>query len=105
VASVLDVRGILTNKMYVGIKSYHIKGESRETKGVWPAIVDEAIFKRANELLKKNHHRVRYSQANRYPFLLSGLVSCGACGDTMCGKSANGNGGKCLRAFGPPSRT
>lgn len=49
---------------------------------------------RANEILKKNHRRVRYSQANRYPFLLTGLVVCGVCGDTMCGKSANGNGGK-----------
>ncbi len=28
------------------------------------------------------------------PYLLSGLVYCGHCGDVLCGKSAHGNGGK-----------
>lgn len=44
--------------------------------------------------LKKNLSKKKPHSKKRYPYLLSGITYCKACGDAMCGKSAHGNGGK-----------
>jgi site-specific DNA recombinase len=89
-----NVYKILTNKMYMGIKAYEDKGVQVETKAVWDAIVTDDMFKKANALLKKNYRRNRKAQHNRYPYLLTGITYCEACGESLWGKSAHGNGGK-----------
>ncbi len=86
---------ILRNKAYAGIKTHTVKGEVREAKAVWDAIIDPVTFARVQELLSKNYCRKKpLNSRNRYPFLFAGIAHCGTCGDRLSGKSANGNGGK-----------
>lgn len=51
-----------------------------------PAIIDENIFRKAGEQLKKN---IWWSLRNntKHPYLLRRLVRCGECGYKMCGVS------------------
>lgn len=89
-----NLQATLRNKAYLGIKAYKVKGELRETKAVWPAIIDEATFLRAGKLLDKNRHRLKPWKNGRMPYILSGTVHCQTCGSHMPGKSATGNSGK-----------
>ena len=82
---------ILRSKFYIGVKCFTQNGELKETEAVWPAIIDREIFDRANELLSKNHRKNKDTMADRYPYMLSGLVFCKKCGDRMVGKSAHGS--------------
>lgn len=86
---------ILRNKTYAGVKVFKVGKEKQETKGAWPPIIDEITFKRVQEILTKNNKgRKKSPRENRYPYILSGLVVCGKCGEKLCGKSANGEAGK-----------
>ena len=85
---------ILTNRSYLGKRTYREGGKVKEVRAVWKPIVDEDMFHRVGEILKKNKSRKKPPAKNRYPYLLSGLVYCLDCGDVLCGKSAHGNGGK-----------
>ncbi|WP_029097385.1 recombinase family protein [Brevibacillus thermoruber] len=49
-----------------------------------PAIVDESTFVHAQKLLKES--RRRWAGRRLHPYLLSGLVRCGDCGNTMTGR-------------------
>lgn len=89
-----NLHQMLTSSSYLGIRTYQAKGEIKTTKACWPALVDEATFKQVGRTLKQNYRRLKSTQNNRFPFLLSGLVVCGSCGDRLPGKSAHGNGGK-----------
>ena len=71
-----------------------MSNEFHEVPATSPPIVSEAVFERAQELLKKNRGRYKPEAYARYPFVLSGVLCCGVCHDTMAGKSAHGNGGK-----------
>ena len=85
---------VLKNKAYIGIKVYSNKsGDMEEAKAVWPAIIDEALFNRVQEILKNNCSK-RKTHSNKYPFTLSGLIKCSVCGENMAGASATGGNGK-----------
>jgi len=88
-----NLHWILTNKSYTGARRYKVKGEIKETKAVWPAIIDQNTFDEVQKLLKSNRRRKQESE-KRFPFLLTGLVECADCKERMVGKSAHGNGGK-----------
>jgi len=85
---------ILTNPSYVGKRKYTEHGEVKFSKACWEPIVDEVTFKKVQRTLSKNHRKNKHAQANRYPYLLSGMVKCGSCEKSMVGKSAHGNSGK-----------
>ncbi|MGG1658843.1 recombinase family protein [Brevibacillus sp. NRS-1366] len=51
-----------------------------------PSIIDEAKFEHAQRLLKESRRRWAGQSLNEY--LLSGLVRCGSCGNTMPGRKA-----------------
>ena len=85
---------MLTNKIYIGIKTFKDGDSVGEVKAVWDAIIDEEIFQRVHLKLKSNFRKKKPHSKSRYPYLLSGITYCLSCGDTMCGKSAHGNGGK-----------
>lgn len=89
-----NLQTMLRNKAYLGIKKYRLKGEEREAKAVWEAIVNEATFRRAGRLLDKNRHRLKPWKNGRMPYILTGTVHCLKCGSPMPGKSATGSGGK-----------
>ncbi|MCP4913233.1 MAG: recombinase family protein [Oligoflexia bacterium] len=85
---------ILTNKKYIGIKTYSENGKDLETKACWDAIVSNEDFNRTQVILKKNYRSLKSKMKNRYPYQLTGLLFCGKCGTKLSGKSANGNSGK-----------
>jgi site-specific DNA recombinase len=92
---VSTLHNILSNKAYAGIKVFKTKEGKKEVPAVWEAIVDETTFNRVQEKLAKNFKtRKKTSSASRYPYLLSGMISCGSCGETLCGKSAHGKNRK-----------
>lgn len=49
-----------------------------------PVIIERNVFEYAQELLKES--RRRWAGMARYEYLLSGLVRCGLCGNTMTGR-------------------
>lgn len=83
---------MLTNPVYIGVRVYKENGKEQSVKAQWEPIVNEEIFKRVGEILKKNKSRKKASP-KRWPYLLSGSLFC-QCGHRMSGKSAHGNGGK-----------
>lgn len=99
------VHGILHNLAYIGRKEINKKRRGAEgapearryrtVKAVWPAIVDEDKFARAQELLRANakagHNETK---AVRHNYLFNGgLIRCGKCGEQMEGSSGtNGRG-------------
>ncbi len=85
-----NLHTMLTNPAYIGIRRFTDKGEEKLVKAVWKAIVDETLFERVNEILKKNRSRKKPHSSKRYPYLLSGITFCECCGDHLCGKSAHG---------------
>ena len=85
-----NLQAILRNKIYIGVKHYKQKGELKEAEAVWPPIVDREVFDEANAILTKNKSCNKNAMADRYPYILSGFVSCKTCGDRLLGKSAHG---------------
>ncbi len=81
---------ILTNSSFIGVRTFLVNGVEQTSKACWDPIIDEETFNKAQALLKKNHRRNKTTMNSRFPFLLSGLVSCATCGDRMPGKSAHG---------------
>ena len=89
-----NLYNLLTNPMYVGLRRYQLKGEVLTTKAVWEPIIDEKTFQKVAEVLKRNFRRLKSHSARRHPYLLSGILHCGKCGDRLCGKTAHGSHGK-----------
>jgi site-specific DNA recombinase len=89
-----NLQAMVRNNMYLGIKNYKQNGEVKETEAVWPPIVDRETFAMANAVLSKYKKLTRIDengQDTRYPYILSGLVSCKVCGDRLTGRSAHGH--------------
>lgn len=73
---------VLRNPVYIG--QYRYKGEIIE--GMAPPIVDEKIFRKVQEQIKKRSHAPAASKA-KVDYLLSGKAFCGICGEPMVGIS------------------
>ncbi len=90
-----NLHDLLTNPAYVGLRRYRDKEDKEKTtRACWEPIIEREAFERVQQVLKQNRYRYKPHTARRYPYLFSGLVHCGQCGDRMCGKTAHGNGGK-----------
>jgi site-specific DNA recombinase len=89
-----NLQAMLRNKAYLGIKVFHHKGELKQAKAVWPAIIDEVTFTRAGQMLDKNRRRYKPHKAGKMVYLFSGVVFCKSCGSHMSGKSATGRSEK-----------
>lgn len=81
-----NTEGILANKHKPNDEKVSVVERPREE---WieipcPAIIDEPTFYHAQKLLKESRRRWAKQSKNRY--LLSGLVRCGECGNTMTGR-------------------
>lgn len=85
---------MLTNRAYIGRRVYLAKDGTQEVEATWSAIIDEVKFDRVQAILAKNKSAKKPASKTRFPYILSGLMICQACGDRLCGKSAHGNGGK-----------
>lgn len=82
------VRRMIINKAYVGMREFKERGVMKTVEAVWEPIIDKNIFDKANEVLARGNHQRKKATISRFPYLLTGLVSCQKCGDVMCGKSA-----------------
>jgi site-specific DNA recombinase len=89
-----NLQALLRNKAYIGVKTYTVKGEQREAKAVWPAIVEADIFHRVGSVLEKNKSRHKPHKEGRRAYFLSGITHCLTCSNYMPGKSATGGSGK-----------
>lgn len=90
VFSVDTLWSLLRNKVYLGIKRFSVKGEEREVKAVWEPLIDEMTFKRVQKILHKNFRSKKPAGWKKMPYLLSGRIRCGTCGEALCGKTATG---------------
>ena len=72
------VRGILTNKTYLGFIRYH----DEWYQGTHEQIISESSYEAVRELLeaKRGKYTPKQSEAGRASHLLSGMVICGCCG-------------------------
>ena len=90
-----NLYNLLTNRAYMGVRIYHDKkGEEQLTSACWDPIIAPEIFERVQTLLKENRYRHKSQSSTRFPYIFSGKVICGQCGDRLPGKSAHGNYGK-----------
>ena len=81
------VTQIITNPTYKGVNNY--AGIERSC----PAIVDVALWEKANDL--ETREKKRYGQNAKNTFYpLTGKLFCGTCGAAMIGDSASGHMGK-----------
>ncbi|WP_143560381.1 recombinase family protein [Sporosarcina sp. P17b] len=88
IASETSIRNILRNLLYIG----KIKYKEEIFEGLHEPIVDEKVFHRTQDLLKK---RTVTAVPFRKSYVFSGLLYCGLCGARMFGRSGgrlkNGN--------------
>jgi len=70
---------VLTNVLYVGEVSHHGQGYPGEQE----AIVDHAIWTKANELLKHRKRGRHLRRRKRQGAILEGLLQCAICGRSM----------------------
>ena len=87
---------ILTNPANIGKREILDNGKTTLVKAQWNGIIDEKIFLEVKERLSLNKDRFKPDTYKKYPYLLSGLLTCGLCGQTLVGKSAWGRNGKHL---------
>lgn len=83
-----SISAILVNKKYIGIYSF----DDIEIKDGVPAIIDEELFYKVQEMLKKNKRSTGRMKAPMQ-YLLTGKVFCGLCGSPMAGESGTGQKG------------
>lgn len=84
-----SIRRILENKKYIGIYSYH----GKETKDAIPRIVDDDLFYKVQQELRKNSLAPARRRA-KTEYLLSGKLYCGLCKEKMTGSSGTSKTGK-----------
>lgn len=86
-----SVQYLLKNPAYIGKKVIK-KGGRHLVDAIWPAIVDEQRFERAQRLMAANA-RTRHNGVRpiRHAYVLSpNLLHCGRCGSAMEGRSGTG---------------
>src|SRR5690606_22268612 len=81
-----DTEGILGNKYRDSDEKVTMKERPRDE---WilvpcPPIIDEDVFNHAQRLLSES--RRRWAKRSRRKYLLSGLLRCGECGNTLTGR-------------------
>jgi site-specific DNA recombinase len=88
------IRGLITNKTYMGIHEWGKRAIKERVliSRLVPAIVTEAIWKKAQKALQANFLFGKRGAKSQY--LLRGLIKCGICGLTYIGVAANRPNGK-----------
>lgn len=92
-----NTEGMLGNQYLPKAERVRMKERPREE---WiqipcPAIIDQHTFHLAQKLLSES--RRRWAKASKRNYLLSGLLRCGDCGNTMTGVYANNWGKKVMQ--------
>ena len=85
------IYGILTNKVYIGIREIKTADGIEEVPGAWKPIIDKQIFSNVSDILKTNGPGPR---SPRFNYLFSGLIRCAKCRKKLQGKSGSGRSGE-----------
>ena len=81
---------LLSNPTYIGVRQIRAKDKATQsTQAVWPAMIDEQTFQKAQVLLEAGR-RQKTGRESRYPYLLSTRIICGQCQASLIGLSAHG---------------
>jgi len=88
------IRGILTNKTYMGVHEFGKRTASKRpvVARPVPAIVTEATWTKAQANLKAN--QLFSTRGAKHKYLLRGMIKCGLCGLTYIGVPANRENGR-----------
>ncbi|MEK7790232.1 MAG: recombinase family protein [Deltaproteobacteria bacterium] len=89
-----SLRHILTNPVYIAKVSVNENGKTVLFPAQWPLIIEQSVFEAVRERLSKNKDRFKPDTYKRHPYVLSGILECGLCGQALVGKSAHGRNGK-----------
>jgi site-specific DNA recombinase len=89
------VRRVLSNPAYIGALEYNLRQDRGKRDpvlipGFYPAIIDEALYRRIQDRVKRAAANWQNSHVHTTSYLLSGLVVCGSCGHHCVGSAAKG---------------
>lgn len=91
-----SLRRILHNEKYIGVYRYR---DIIDPEGI-PPIIDHELFNRVQkEYKKRSFTRPRKRAEEQEPFLLSGKLYCGHCGEAMTGESARSKNGEYFKYY------
>jgi len=93
------IYGILTNRLYIGIREIKSNGHTEEVPGAWDAIVTAKTFEQVREILSGNG---RSPRSPRHNYILSGLIRCAKCDKKLQGKSGTGRSGQVRYYYAHP---
>jgi DNA invertase Pin-like site-specific DNA recombinase len=95
------IYGVLTNRAYLGIREIHKRSKEgpEEVPAAWPAIITERLFQKTRAILQAYKDLYHRRGPHQYLYLLSGLLTCGKCGQKLQGKSAYSSSGKRHRYY------
>jgi len=91
-----SIRKILLNKKYIGIYAYR----GKEFSNLVPRIIDDDLFERAGQELKKNQKATARNKAiGENEYLLTLRLFCGHCKELMTGWSGTGKAKRIHRYY------
>jgi len=93
--------GILTSKVYIGIREIRTPDGKEEVPGAWQAIITDRTFESVRETLSGNGPGPR---SPRHNYAFSGLIRCAKCGQKLQGKSGKGRSGQPRYYYAHPGR-
>ncbi len=101
------VRNILRNPSFIGVKEINPRNRDlteeamsqlpevdryRTVKAVWPPVIEEDLFHRANAILRRNAQSPRCSiRKKEHDYILAGLIHCHDCDRLLEVESAKSN--------------
>lgn len=91
-----SLRRILRNEKYIGVYRYR---DIIDPAGIPPIIEKELFEKVQKEYQRRSFTRPRMKKEQQEPFLLSGKLFCGHCGESMTGESARGKSGNYFKYY------
>lgn len=99
-----SLKTVLSNYAYVGKKEVNKKNKRKNqsdlkpwemysvVKASWPGILDNETFESVQIAIEENRlrERDRLDSGEKRPFVLTGILRCGECGNPLCGQSSHG---------------
>ncbi|MBI3019312.1 MAG: recombinase family protein [Deltaproteobacteria bacterium] len=86
-----SLQRILHNPTYIAKRRVKENGQEYFVNAQWEPIISEELYNAVQKKLRENDSVFKpVGFRNKYPYLLSGLLSCARCKEPLCGKSGWG---------------
>lgn len=85
------IYGILTSRVYIGIREIQNNGSTEEVPAAWKPIITNKTFEKVRETLSGNGPGPR---SPRHNYIFSGLLRCEKCEQKLQGKSGKSRSGQ-----------